>query len=74
MAFRSLRASAYARHAIRRGCWDPIALAALLGHAYLKMVMQYCHTRESHTAAAMKKYIGSFEKETAVAVTTGKVN
>jgi len=29
-------------------------------HANLKMVMKYCHTRESHTAAAMKKYIGSF--------------
>ena len=38
---------------------DPITLAAILGHANLKMVMKYCHTRESHTAAAMKKFIAS---------------
>ncbi len=38
---------------------DPIALAAILGHADLKTVMRYCHTRESHTAKAMEKYIGS---------------
>jgi hypothetical protein len=28
---------------------------------------RYCHTRESHTAAAMKKYIGSFEQPVEVA-------
>ena len=38
---------------------DPIALAAILGHANLKTVMKYCHTRESHTATAMQRYIGS---------------
>jgi hypothetical protein len=38
------------------------------------MVMKYCHTRESHTAAAMEKYIWSFERETAKAVAAGAVN
>jgi len=38
---------------------DPVALAAILGHADLKTVMKYCHTRESHTAKAMERYIGS---------------
>jgi hypothetical protein len=41
---------------------DPIALARILGHANLKMVMKYCHPKETHTAAAMKKYIGSFDR------------
>ena len=38
---------------------DPIALAAILGHANLKIVMKYCHTRESHTAKAMQTYFGA---------------
>lgn len=38
---------------------DPIALAAILGHADLKTVMKYCHVRESHTSKAMGQYIGS---------------
>jgi integrase len=40
---------------------DPIALATILGHANLKMVMRYCHPQDSHTAKAMQTYIGSLE-------------
>ena len=51
---------------------DPIALSAILGHANLKTVMKYCHTRESHTAKAMTKYIGSLA--TAAEIGAGVVN
>src|SRR5262249_43787537 len=49
---------------------DPIALATILGHANLKTVMKYCHTRESHTAKAMQAYIGSFSEKPAETVPT----
>lgn len=42
---------------------DPIALAAILGHANLKTVMKYCHPRESHTAKAMQAYIVSLARQ-----------
>ena len=49
---------------------DPIALAAILGHANLRTVMKYRHTRESHTAKGMEKFIGiQFGTETAKAAT-----
>ncbi len=51
---------------------DPIALAAILGHANLKTVMKYCHPRESHTAKAMERYIGSIARAEAQVV--GSVN
>lgn len=42
---------------------DPIALAAILGHSSLRVVMKYCHPQVSHTARAMEKYIGSLAVE-----------
>ena len=54
---------------------DPIALATILGHANLKTVMKYCHPRESHTAKAMERYIGTMAGETKdKAQTAGSVN
>ena len=44
---------------------DPIALAAILGHANLRTVMKYCHPRDSHTASAMERYIASLVKHAA---------
>ena len=41
---------------------DPIALAAILGHANLRTVMKYCHPRDSHTASAMERYLASLVK------------
>jgi integrase len=48
---------------------DPIALAAILGHSSLRVVMKYCHPQASHTAKAMEKYIGSLAENTAKAAT-----
>ena len=44
---------------------DPIALAAILGHANLRTVMKYCHPRDSHTASAMERYLASLVKRAA---------
>ena len=43
---------------------DPLALAAILGHSSLKIVMDYCHTQESHTAGAMQKFIAARSAQT----------
>jgi integrase len=45
---------------------DPIALAAILGHSpsSLKLVMKYCHPQQSHTDAAMQKYIAANKTQT----------
>jgi integrase len=48
---------------------DPIALAAILGHANLKMVMRYCHPQDSHTAKAMQAYIHSLDSESGFSTT-----
>ena len=53
---------------------DPIALAAILGHADLKCVLKYCHVREAHTVAAMKKYITSQAAVTGQPSAVGAVN
>jgi len=53
---------------------NPIALAAILGHADLKTVMKYCHVRESHTAKAMEIYSGKQAEQPGKALAAGAVN
>ncbi len=40
---------------------DPIALAPILGHSSLRVVMKYCHPQASHTAKAMQTYIRTID-------------
>jgi integrase len=46
---------------------DPIALASILGHSSLRVVMKYCHPQASHTAKAMEKFIVSLGQQPEIA-------
>jgi integrase len=62
----------FATRMVEAGCSLP-ALAAILGHAGLRMVMRYVHPQQEHKDAAMVRYEQYLAGKGLASVTEGRL-